>query len=200
MRYKYPRTLHLPWSEGITSDDKVLTTLEAFEGQRVVITEKMDGENTTLYNDGIHARSIDGLSHPSRDWVKSFWASIKHNIPAGYRICGENLYAKHSLGYTDLPSYFMGFSMWKDDVCLSWSETMVWFALLEITPVPLLYAGVFDLNSMPVINPEIQEGYVLRLSSSFTDFQTSVAKYVRANHVQTEEHWMTQAVEPNKLK
>lgn len=36
----------------------------------VVITEKMDGENTTLYRDGLHARSLDSRHHPSRNWVK----------------------------------------------------------------------------------------------------------------------------------
>jgi len=39
-------------------------------GREVVVTEKMDGENTTMYCDNIHARSIDGRHHPSRDWVK----------------------------------------------------------------------------------------------------------------------------------
>lgn len=49
---KYPRTYHLPWSPGATDDDRVLTDeeLEAnFSGRMVVATEKMDGENTTMY-------------------------------------------------------------------------------------------------------------------------------------------------------
>lgn len=29
---------------------------------------------------------------------------------------------------------------------------------------------------------------------------TQVGKWVRANHVQTDDHWMHQAVVPNKLK
>lgn len=43
---KYPRTFHLPWSLGATSDDKVLKNVDHFEGTCVVITEKMDGENS----------------------------------------------------------------------------------------------------------------------------------------------------------
>jgi hypothetical protein len=36
-----------------------------------------------------------------------------------------------------------------------------------------------------------KEGYVVRLASSFKfdDFNKSVAKFVRKNHVQTNEHW-----------
>lgn len=44
MRIKYPRTLHLPWSPGRGDDDKVLS-----EGQ---VEEKLDGENTPIYQDG----------------------------------------------------------------------------------------------------------------------------------------------------
>jgi hypothetical protein len=40
---KYPRTFHLPYSFGRTSDDKVLKTDDQFIGKHVVITEKMDG-------------------------------------------------------------------------------------------------------------------------------------------------------------
>ena len=36
-------------------------------GKQVIVTEKMDGENTSMYRHRIHARSIDSLPHPSRD-------------------------------------------------------------------------------------------------------------------------------------
>ena len=73
---KYPRSPHLPWSEGGTSDDAYLFDTDHFAGKEVVITEKMDGENTSMYRDGIHARSIDGRHHPSRDWVKALHGTI----------------------------------------------------------------------------------------------------------------------------
>ncbi|MGC5412734.1 RNA ligase family protein, partial [Streptomyces sp. DT225] len=59
MRTHYPRTPHLPWSPGATSDDVRMTDLAALAGTEVVVTEKLDGENTTLYADGLHARSLD---------------------------------------------------------------------------------------------------------------------------------------------
>ena len=49
MRYKYPRTYHLPFSPGFTSDDKVLKDDSYFRGKEIVVTEKMDGENVSIY-------------------------------------------------------------------------------------------------------------------------------------------------------
>lgn len=122
--WKYPRTAHLPWSEGKTSDDKTLKDCSQFEGKRVIVTEKMDGENTSIYKDYIHARSIDGRDHWSRSWVKNLQAKIGYEIPDQWRLCGENLYAKHSIGYKDLSSYFALFSIWNENnECLSWDET-----------------------------------------------------------------------------
>ena len=39
---KYPRTPHLPWSLGRTSDDKVLSSVSHFLGENVVVTEKTE--------------------------------------------------------------------------------------------------------------------------------------------------------------
>lgn len=107
--YKYPRTPHLPFSPGVGGDDKILKDLSTLRGRDCVVTLKMDGENTSLYTNGFHARSLDGRHHPSRDWLKAYYATFAHEIPQGWRICGENLYARHSLAYDALPSYFLGF-------------------------------------------------------------------------------------------
>lgn len=42
---KYPRTPHLPFSEGMTKDDRVWKDMHYFDQTEVVVTEKMDGEN-----------------------------------------------------------------------------------------------------------------------------------------------------------
>lgn len=192
---KYARTHHLPWSENLTEDDRMIESLKGFEGKEVIVTEKMDGENTTMYSDHIHARSVDSGNHPSRNWVKNFWGSIAHDIPEKWRVCGENLYAVHSIRYDTLPTYFMGFSVWNEkNMCLSWDETLEWFGLLGITPVPTIYRGIFDEKKIRGIqlNKANQEGYVVRVTSSFdySQFRTVVGKYVRKDHVQTVKHWM----------
>jgi len=204
---KYPRTNHLPWSEGLNEDDRVLTDLSGFIGRDVVVTEKKDGEQTNMYRDHYHARSVESAHHESQGWCKNFWSQICGDIPEGWRVCGENLFAKHSIAYTDLPSYFMGFGIWTDrNVCLSWDETLEWFDLLGVTPVPTLYRGVFDEAKIKALYDASQwdsvEGYVVRVADEFSygQFRSSVGKFVRKGHVQTAKHWKHgQRVEKNGL-
>lgn len=206
---KYPRTFHLPQSPGVTSDDKVLKSPNCFVGKQVVITEKMDGENTTMYTDGFHARSIDSRNHPSRNWLAKFHSEVGYQIPTNFRICGENMYAQHSIHYRNLPSYFLGFSVWctddKSNWALSWDETIEWFELLGIEPVPVLYRGAFNVqivdNLIANLDTSRQEGFVIRVADEFdyNNFDTSVAKWVRAKHVTTDEHWMHTAIVPNHM-
>jgi len=202
---KYPRTHHVPWSPGMHKDDRMHTTANQWKGKQVVVTLKKDGENFSIYNNHCHARSISSGGHPSRTWIKNFWASIAHDIPDGFRICGENLYAVHSIKYDNLPSYFLGFSIWNDkNYCLSWDETLEWFSLLGITPVPVIYEGIYDEDLIKniKIDTEKEEGYVLRTRDGFSygEFRKYVAKWVRPAHVQTTKHWMHgQPVIPNGL-
>ena len=207
LHYKYPSTPHLPFSQGLQRDDTRIVTLSNLEDKEVVVTEKLDGENTTLYADHMHARSIDSRHHVSRDWVKNYWNSIRLDIPIGYRLCGENLYARHSVEYSNLDTYFYGFSIWNDqNVCLSWNDTLELFELIGVIPVPVLYRGIFDLSILEDIAKHFdiknKEGFVVRTADSFhyNDFSTHVAKWVRENHVQTDQHWMHSKIVPNKLK
>ena len=203
--YKYKRTFHLPWSPGSTNDDKMLTDTSSFKGKSIVVTEKMDGENTNMYPDRIHARSIDSSDHISRHWVKSLWGNIRHEIPTGWRICGENLYARHSIYYDQLPSFFMVYSIWDEkNMRLSWADTLVMCECLHLIPVREMYRGIFDEEYLKnlKIDRKIQEGYVIRNKEEFhyDDFSENVAKWVRPAHVITGDHWMFQEVFPNKLK
>ena len=205
MRYKYPRTYHLPFSPGFTSDDKVLKDDSQFYGKRVVVTEKMDGENTSIYNDGCHARSIDSQHKPYHSWLLNNMYNFIYDIPDNFRICGEYLYAKHSIGYDNLPSYFLAFSVWENDRCLNWEDTKEFCEALNIAMVPILYEGVYDSDLINKIASEAvlrgSEGIVVRVWDEFKydDFSKSIAKYVRPNHVQTDKHWSQGIIEKNGL-
>ncbi|WP_286925508.1 MULTISPECIES: RNA ligase family protein [Lysinibacillus] len=206
---KYPRSFHLPWSRGYTHDDKVAKNVNHFLGKEVVVTEKLDGEGTTLYRDYMHARSINSANHSSRHWVKTFHAGFAYRIPNDWRLCGENVYAKHSIYYQALTSYFYLFSIWNEDnICLSWDETIAFAAELGIETVPVLYRGIFDeekikrtFTGISLFDGE-QEGYVIRNAGSFhyDDFQYNLGKFVRMDHVQTSEHWLQEEIIPNRLK
>lgn len=208
-RFKYPRTYHFDWSLSLMNDDRRLPSLEPFLGREVVVTEKLDGENTSLYCDGLHARSIDSSRqhHESRNWIKQFHGSIAHNIPKGWRICGENMYAKHSIFYEDLESYFYGFAVYDErNVSLCWDETLAVFDMLGIIPVPIIFRGEFDEAYLRLLakeqDPSRVEGYVCRVTDEipYSTWFLNVAKYVREKHVNTSEHWIHQEVVPNKLR
>lgn len=223
-RIKYPRTFHVPWSDSNSSDDVWWTDCSPFEGKEVVVTSKLDGECTTIYPDGhTHARSVDSLHHPSRSWIKALAAQIAPDIPKGHRVCGENLYAFHSIFYTDLPAYFFVYGIYDDkNTCLSWDETVEFCELLGLITVPVLYRGVWDEevirkgfpSPFPTFhakseNPEWPddfepcppEGYVIRLAEAFPYglFDKSVAKYVGKKFRQSmrDVHWASSKVIPN---
>lgn len=183
---KYPRTMHLPWSPGLSDDDRVLSNTSCFENKEVVVNVKLDGENFNFYNDFCHARSLSGKNHWSRSWIKNFHSKICHDIPEDMKLVLENLYAKHSIHYKNLKNYCYGISVWKNLTCLSWDETVEWFNLLDIPIVPLLYRGVWDESKVKKMYSEFYngdpcEGYVVRIAEGFhyKDFSKSVGKFVR---------------------
>lgn len=209
-RYKYPRTFHFSWSENIQNDDKIHENVDFFNDKIIVVSEKIDGESTSLYKDYIHARSIDSKHHDSRNWVKSLHGRIKQNIPGGFRICGENVYAKHSIYYEHLSSYFYVISIWDElNYALSWKDTVEWCNLIDITPVPVIYQGIWDkdiihqtyLNYCSKKKDPV-EGYVVRVEDkiAYKDYKNSYAKFVRKNHVATSDHWMSEKIIPNKIE
>lgn len=204
-RVKYPRTPHLPWSSGNTDDDVMLANVKHFEGKEVVVTEKLDGENISMYSDYMHARSLNNRPHVSREWVKKLHASISYSIPAGWRLCGENVYARHSIAYENLESYFYLFSIWNEqNICLSWSETLEWAGLLGLKTPREFYRGTWNekLISQLSIDTKSCEGYVVRTTESFyyNSFKDHVAKWVRKEHVApNDDHWMNKEVIPNTL-
>lgn len=225
-KVKYPRTMNFPWSDSNSSDDVWWKDSSLFDGKEVVVTEKMDGECTSMYKDHIHARSMDSGHHPSRAWVKKIHGEICHEIPLDWRVCGENVYAFHSIFYTDLPSYFLCFGIYNEkNMCLSWDDTVEFCQLLGLETVPVIYRGKWDekvvkslwtgKSVFPTFVTESEEpkwpdtfvpsggeGYVVRVVDAFPyeEFRVNCAKYVRPNHVTTPTNWLTRPVLPNLLR
>lgn len=209
-RVKYPRTYHLPFSKGVQSDDKMLKDLSAFEGQEVQLSIKMDGENSTLYSDYYsHARSLDSGSNWTRDALKRMHSEIGHLIPSGYRLCCENLFAKHSIFYADgkLEGYLYLLSVWNDEnVSLSLDETKALAKTLGLPMPKEIYRGIYDLKLFEKMAGELDleknEGFVMRLTSpiKYNDFSRSMAKFVREGHVQSDQHWLKTAVKNGRPK
>ncbi len=171
----------------------------------LIITEKMDGENTTIHSSGTHARSPDSRYHPSRDWVKAFAAGISPQLEDDERIVGENLFAKHSVAYKELPSYFLGFSWIVGHEIQSWDATLGRFKELGVVPVAELYRGPYYDRLFEKVAEQLdlskQEGFVARDAAAFNEnsMPFCMGKYVRADHVQSETHWMNSELIPNRL-
>ena len=147
--YKYPRTFHFQHSKNLQKDDDYFSGLKYLNEKEVVVSLKIDGEGISLYRDYIHARSISQSDHPSRHWIKNFHATIKHEIPDGWRICGENVYALHSIYYTNLPSYFLVYGIYdENNVCLKWDDVCEFCNILNLCTVPVFYRGIFDLEEI----------------------------------------------------
>jgi hypothetical protein len=206
--WKYPRTPHLPWSPGFTGDDVRLADVAHLECLRdVVVTEKLDGENTTFLRDRWHARSPDSRSHPSRDWVARLHATVAWRIPPDMRVCGENVFARHSIFYDKLTSYFYVFAVLRGETFLPWDEVLAWCQKLGLEHVPVLYRGPWDEEQIRSCwrgrsaFGEEQEGYVVRNAQAFSldDFARNVAKFVRSGHVVGDSHWMRGPLVRNRL-
>jgi hypothetical protein len=207
---KYPRTYHLPNSHA-SADDKRLSNDLVFQNKKVVVTIKMDGENCTMYNDYIHARSLNSNDHPSRAWVKGLWGKIGYMLDDDMRVCGENMYALHTVKYDNLESFFLLFSIWYRDTCLSWNETLDYAELLDLKTVPVIYEGIYNSEKIENAFKEyskinLTEGYVVRLFDDFkySNFKNSVAKYVKPEFLhdlqQSTGHWQSKKVVANKTQ
>jgi hypothetical protein len=214
MSDNYNRTFHFPFSPGATNDDKIATSMERLIEVPIVITEKIDGSCASLESDGCYARTHSGPpTHASFDLFKSLHASVKHLIPAGYQLFGENCFAKHSIAYNELPGYFLLFAVKADGMWLSWADVERWAATIGVPTVPLLgkHDPSCEAELVQIVQDEmkepsrcggLREGVVARVASEFVDadFGLCVLKAVRAGHVQTDVHWKHQQIVKNKLK
>ena len=214
---KYPSTSYLdvsPSQPKPTDRNSSLNT-NLFKEMPLVITTKMDGSNVVLRHTSMGARNGDTANHRSFDQLKAIHAVLKYRIDPWQEVFCEWLYAKHSIHYTGdlaLPHLLQVIAVydmyWR--VWLSWDETVEIADSLDLPTVPLIARGalkeweivgrVVALGN-DVIN-EGHEGIVIRNEHSFHSgqFTAMAAKYVREDHVQTDEHWMNSAIVTNEAK
>jgi len=212
---KYPSTPHWPLSMSVQRGDTLHKNHQIFVGKEVVITEKIDGGNTALWNGNVYARSV---VQPATDgWfamVKKHhgWKTVE--LDPTVVVYGEDIYGIHSIEYDAISEdeTYRIFAAREFDVenapdrstgrFLSWDTTVELAHQLDIQTVPILFRGVFNsvnaitdffnnnISSPSAIGPE-KEGFVMRIADGFaaSDFAKYTCKFVRPNHVQTTQHW-----------
>ncbi|WP_040690889.1 RNA ligase family protein [Providencia burhodogranariea] len=212
---KYGRTYHYPFSPGTTSDDRINSDWWSHMQniEQLVHTEKLDGENNCLSQQGVFARSHATPTQSAwSQQIRQRWQLIKNDL-GDIELFGENLYAVHSIEYQHIEDYFYIFAVRQGDYWLSWEEVKFYAALFDFPTVPELSIVIdrqlgsthFSEQLIAAASSDSQfighdtqthqsccmEGIVTRDSKRFLvdDFMAHVFKYVRKNHVKTDIHW-----------
>src|SRR4028119_1404502 len=211
---KYGRTWHYPFSPGATGDDRINHDYwnDIQQIDRLIHTEKLDGENNCLNKWGVFARSHAApTTSPWTAAIRQYWQRVKNDL-GDLEVFGENCYGIHSLRYTQLDHYFYVFAVRLHDTWLSWEETKFYAAMLDLPVVPEIAVitkpankadfeksvlqlvaggGAFAPMDTATGQPATMEGLVTRNVASYKTeaFANNVFKWVRKGHVKTDEHW-----------
>ena len=197
---KFPKTFHAPHSMSVTKDDKRMSKTDfdllfSSPDLDVVITEKLDGENTCFGRDFIHARSEDsGYQAPWQTMMRKRWEDVRYTLPENLLFYAENMYATHSIEYEKLPDVFFVFGVvlkvQEKAWFLSWKATEEICSMFGFSTVPVITMMTSTIPARSRFGGPC-EGVVMRNGGmfDFDDFDENVVKVVRPNHVQTDEHW-----------
>ena len=93
--YKYPKTFHFEFSESLQNDDRMLHSLSALKNRRIIVTEKLDGENCVDKNTIIETDSGERTIRELCD------SGEKHIKVASYNELENKIEFKEILKYHD---------------------------------------------------------------------------------------------------
>jgi len=220
MFLKFPHTPHLVWlSAGQPRGDKVLTAAEAaqFLSDDVVVEEKLDGANVgfsvlegsvAVQNRGEYIeRPAHSQFLPLWPWLARHATALAEALGNDLVLFGEWCYAVHSVRYSSLPDWFLGFDVYDRGFRRFWSAERRNELLQRVglSAVPELGRGrfrVLDLENL--LSRERShfggptEGLYLRQEND--GWLDRRAKVVRPEFVQSiGEHWSGRPIERNHL-
>ncbi len=214
---KYGRTAHFDFSPGTTSEYRInrkwwedISTMD-----EIIHTEKLDGENTCMNGIGLFARShASPTRHVWANHLKSKYSIIQNDLKENnIELFGENIYAQHSIIYPNIENHFYIFAVRCLDKWLSWDEVKWYADFFDYPLVPemgrhypeaitkdVLKESILEIVSNESTFGSLQqgtnekctmEGIVTRNVNEYfvKDMSKNVFKYVRVNHVQTDQHW-----------
>ncbi len=220
--YKFPSTPYLIEPNNVPlRTDKVFNESERkdFLSHKLTIEEKIDGANLGISFDDegnikLQNRGSFLVLPFIGQWKKlSEWLLLKENIL--FELLGNNLilfgewcYARHSVKYTKLPDWFLGFDIFDKRTQSFWSveKRDTAFKKYNIVPVPQITNKKFTLSELKQLlsntsaySNETYEGVYLRFDKGAK--LEKRAKMVHDEFVQNiQEHWSSQQIKPNQLK
>jgi RNA ligase len=176
---EYPRTLHLPDSPGAPAG-RIQPDLSWLDGE-LVVTEKLDGSFLVFTRDA----ALGGAPAPAQ----ALWAMTAHRIPDDWWVCGESMWVRRRIAYTDLPGVFIVFGIWDETgTLLGWDDTVDWAERLELPVVPVLYRGASISEARAAWSaqrdPAGSEGFVVRSAGRIpaAEFDHKLLQWVRPDH------------------
>jgi ATP-dependent RNA circularization protein (DNA/RNA ligase family) len=219
--FRFPHTPHLAWlGPGAPRQDKLLDEREAraFLAADVVVEEKVDGANLGISVDQggalraqnrggyLDLESPSGQWKPLKRWLSTRQYALAEALVADLILFGEWCYAVHSVRYTRLPDWFLGFDIYDRSKNEFWSVERRNDLLrqLDVSVVPELGRGRFDLDGLKkLLGPSMltdapAEGLYVRQEESGRLVER--AKLVRGEFVQSiNEHWSKRRLEANRV-
>ena len=122
---KYPRTQHLEGSRlGPGDEDLSQVPFASIFGKNIVIEEKIDGANCAISFDSEGNLLLQSRGHfllgghrekhynLLKQWANLYQDVFFDTLGTRYIMYGEWMYAKHTVFYDALPSYFMEFDIY----------------------------------------------------------------------------------------
>ena len=179
---KYPRTPHLTGSRLQPGDEDLSQVhFSHLAGRHLVIEEKIDGANSAVSFDESGNLLLQSRGHYLTGGYRERhfnlmkqWASIHKDrfwevLGSRYIMYGEWMYAKHSIYYDALPSYFMEFDIFdrQKEIFLDTPSRHILTEQMSVCSVPVLAEGVFRSAEqiLSYLGPSnyIREGHIERL-------------------------------------
>ena len=219
--FRFPHTPHLAWlGTGEPRDDKLLSPREADEllAGEVVVEEKLDGANL-----GISLAADGGLRVQNRGeylrppyagqfsrltaWLQAHAAVLRGALTPGFIVFGEWCAARHSLGYTALPDWWLAFDMYEHATGRFWccERRNAWAAAIGVPTVPELGRGHHTRAQLEHLidagrsryRDGPMEGVVIRKQDS--QHLIARAKLVRPDFTQAiDQHWRRRGMQWNR--
>ncbi len=153
---KFPRTPHLEGSR-LQPGDQDLTQVKFAEiaGRHIVVEEKIDGANCGISFDFDGNLRLQSRGHyltggPRekqfallKQWASEHQHALHDRLGSRYLMYGEWMFAKHTIFYNRLPSYFLEFDIFDTDTktFLSTTRRRELLDALPVNTVPILHDG-----------------------------------------------------------